>query len=196
MVRYGNISITKTQHRIEWVLKRLYRLLTGMPSFDVSLSDKSHIHLGKHIFIAPGVKIRTRNHNVYNIYEYNEHKDVYIGDYSWIAANAVILPGVKLGPHTIVAAGAVDIDGVICTNTWGNYEKAEPIPENINKVNELYQSGKVVLWTARGRLTGKDWRQLTERQLKKWGVKYHELRFDKPFYDVIIDDRGVNMDEL
>ena len=30
-----------------------------------------------------------------------------IGDECWIASNAVILPGVHLGKHTIVAAGAV-----------------------------------------------------------------------------------------
>jgi acetyltransferase-like isoleucine patch superfamily enzyme len=30
-----------------------------------------------------------------------------IGDDVWIGANAVILPGVKIGTHSIVAAGAV-----------------------------------------------------------------------------------------
>ena len=31
-----------------------------------------------------------------------------------------------------------DLDGVICTNTWGKYEDAKPIISSINKVNELY----------------------------------------------------------
>jgi len=36
-----------------------------------------------------------------------EWNDVYIGDYCWIGANAVILLGVHLGPHTIVGAGSI-----------------------------------------------------------------------------------------
>ena len=43
-----------------------------------------------------------------------------------------------------------DIDGVICTNTWGNYEKAEPILKNIKKINNLYEAGNtIILFTAR-----------------------------------------------
>ena len=32
-------------------------------------------------------------------------------------------------------------------------------------------------------------RDLTEKQLEKWGVKYHELLFGKPHADVFIDDK-------
>ena len=34
-------------------------------------------------------------------------KTTIIGDYSWIGMNSIILPGVKLGKRTVVAAGAV-----------------------------------------------------------------------------------------
>ena len=34
-------------------------------------------------------------------------------------------------------------------------------------------------------------RDLTEKQLEKWGVKYHEL-FEKPHADVFIDDKAVS----
>ena len=44
-----------------------------------------------------------------------------------------------------------DIDGTICTNTLGEYDKAEPIAPRINVVNELYDSGhKIIFQTARG----------------------------------------------
>ena len=33
--------------------------------------------------------------------------DLFIGDYVWIGANSVILPGVILGKHSVVAAGSV-----------------------------------------------------------------------------------------
>jgi uncharacterized HAD superfamily protein len=45
----------------------------------------------------------------------------------------------------------VDIDGTICTNTNGKYEKAVPFPSNIKKVNDLYDEGnEIIYWTARG----------------------------------------------
>ena len=35
--------------------------------------------------------------------------------------------------------------------------------------------------------------KLTKEQLNKWGAKHHELRLDKPFYDVFIDDKNINV---
>jgi hypothetical protein len=33
-------------------------------------------------------------------------------------------------------------------------------------------------------------------QLIKWGVKYHKLSFNKPFYDLLFDDKAMNINEL
>ncbi|MGB8570608.1 MAG: hypothetical protein WCD78_17560 [Pseudolabrys sp.] len=89
-----------------------------------------------------------------------------------------------------------DIDGVICTNTHGAYEQAEPIAHFIAQINALYDFGhKIVLFTARGATTGLDWRELTEKQMKSWGVRYHELIFGKPHFDLMIDDRAMSLDE-
>ena len=45
----------------------------------------------------------------------------------------------------------VDIDGTICNNTNGMYSKAQPIKENINTVNTLYDNGNTIIyWTAEG----------------------------------------------
>lgn len=87
----------------------------------------------------------------------------------------------------------VDIDGTICTNTFGNYELAKPFLGNIQKINKLYDSGhQIVYWTARGGTTKIDWTELTEKQLKKWGAKYHKLVLGKPHYDLYIDDKSIN----
>lgn len=85
----------------------------------------------------------------------------------------------------------VDIDGVIATLVPDNdYRKAEPMHENIRAINALYKAGhRVVLFTARGSATGKNWDALTQAQLAEWGVRYHELRFGKPAADYYIDDR-------
>lgn len=85
-----------------------------------------------------------------------------------------------------------DIDGTLCTHTNGAYELAEPYPEVIARANALYESGhRMVLFTARGTTTGIDWRQLTESQLRSWGVKYHTLFFGKPEADIYVDDRAM-----
>ena len=90
----------------------------------------------------------------------------------------------------------VDIDETICkTPDSRDYSEAVPIVENIKKINDLYDQGhEIVYWTARGTLTGKDWTEVTEDQFRKWGVKYHDLKLKKPFYDLFIDDRAINSD--
>ena len=87
-----------------------------------------------------------------------------------------------------------DLDGTLCTNTEGNYEKAKPYKERIKKVNELFGGGHhIIIDTARGSTTGLDWMDLTLQQLADWGVKYHELYVGKKLnYDIIIDDKAIN----
>tara|TARA_Y100000310_G_C20232771_1_gene601041 strand:+ start:216 stop:524 length:309 start_codon:yes stop_codon:yes gene_type:complete len=88
----------------------------------------------------------------------------------------------------------VDIDETICDASPGmDYSKAKPIRSRIKKINKLYEEGNtIVYWTARGSVTEIDWKETTEDQFKKWGVKYHELKFKKPPYDLYIDDKCIN----
>jgi hypothetical protein len=37
--------------------------------------------------------------------------------------------------------------------------------------------------------------ELTKKQLALWEVKYHELLFGKPEYDIIIDDKSYNYND-
>jgi len=88
----------------------------------------------------------------------------------------------------------IDIDETICISPQDrNYELAKPISENIKKANDLYDQGHTIIyWTARGTVTGIDWRDVTLKQFDEWGVKYHELRLGKPYYDLFIDDKNMN----
>ena len=88
----------------------------------------------------------------------------------------------------------VDIDGTICTLVKnGVYEQTTPIKANIARINQLFDEGnKVIYWTARGSTTGVDWTELTKKQLDSWGVKYHEIKMKKPYYDIWIDDKAVS----
>lgn len=84
-----------------------------------------------------------------------------------------------------------DIDGTICTSESGAYDVAKPLKWRIEEMNERYYHGDhIIYWTARGTTTGVDWSEVTRRQFKEWGVKHHELRFNKPYYDLWIDDKG------
>lgn len=85
----------------------------------------------------------------------------------------------------------IDIDGVIAElREDHDYSKTGPRTGVINNINRLYDAGnEIILLTARGYKTGKDWKQLTLESLEKWGVKYHELHFGKPNADYYIDDK-------
>ena len=73
------------------------------------IQAKNYVYIGKNVLIAPGVKIISSNHGT-SKEKRNENvvnSPVTIGDSCWIGANAVILPGVKLGSNVIVGAGAI-----------------------------------------------------------------------------------------
>jgi len=86
---------------------------------------------------------------------------------------------------------AFDLDGVIAGLVPGNdYARAEALPVGVAAVNALHRAGnRIVIYTARGSATGREWTELTLAQLKRWGVRYHELRFGKPAADYYVDDR-------
>lgn len=92
----------------------------------------------------------------------------------------------------------VDIDGVIAAISPDNdYNKAIPLSNNINKINQLYDAGnEIILFTARGTKTGIDWTEVTIKQMKEWGLKYHQLKFGKPAADYFIDDRILEINFL
>lgn len=91
-----------------------------------------------------------------------------------------------------------DIDGVIATIVPGtNYESAEPNIPMIKLINKLYDMGnEIVIFTARGYVTGIDWLEVTKKQFEDWGLKYHELHFGKPNADYYVDDKFIDMKEL
>jgi hypothetical protein len=88
---------------------------------------------------------------------------------------------------------AVDIDNTICSTSGSDYVNSQPIKTRIEKINLLYNSGHtIVYWTARGSKSGIDWQSLTIQQLNSWGCLYHLLLFNKPVYDLYIDDKSIN----
>lgn len=91
----------------------------------------------------------------------------------------------------------VDIDNTIFDTQGMDYEGSKPILDRIEKMNKLYDEGHtIVYWTARGSGSGKDWSEVTKEQFKRYSVKYHTLKFEKPIYDIFIDDKNINSEEF
>ena len=97
----------------------------------------------------------------------------------------------------------IDLDGALegrLTN--------KNIIQNIAKINKLYDEGwHIVYWTARGgseksRKNGKCYYDFTWKQLESWGCKFHDLstgtkgQYQKPPYDLVVDDKAKRIEEL
>jgi acetyltransferase-like isoleucine patch superfamily enzyme len=89
---------------------------------DVTIGDHTRVGIhcivigpvciGNHVNLAQGITVTALNHNFEDTTKRIDEqgistKPVVIGDDVWIGANAVILPGVTIGRHVVVAAGAV-----------------------------------------------------------------------------------------
>ena len=70
------------------------------------------VTIGSHVNLAQGITVTALNHNFSETDKRIDEQGVSttpvaIDDDVWIGANAVILPGVSIGTHSVVAAGAV-----------------------------------------------------------------------------------------
>ena len=89
---------------------------------DVTIGDNTRIGIhctligpvciGDNVNLAQGITVTALNHNFADTSRRIDEQGistnpVVIGDDVWIGANAVILPGVTIGRHVVVAAGAV-----------------------------------------------------------------------------------------
>ena len=95
------------------------------------------------------------------------------------------------------------------------YKDIKPYYDRIEHINSLYDDGKhnITYWTARGyrhtqlmKRAGSGstdhiaekaaFYELTEKQLKEWGCKYHELQVaTKPVWDLYICDKSIHSDD-
>ncbi|GEM_PF-1886954 len=124
----------RRQRFVNFIFQRIFRINSEC-RFSVHFTSRVHgpakISLGKkvdHSFLAsghcyiqaingiligdgtvfgPGVAMISANHRIGNFDEWTPCRPIRIGRHCWIGANAVILPGVELGDHTIVGAGTV-----------------------------------------------------------------------------------------
>lgn len=70
------------------------------------------VSIGNHVNLAQGITVSALNHNFSDTTKRIDEQgistsQIIIEDDVWIGANAVILAGVRIGSHSVVAAGAV-----------------------------------------------------------------------------------------
>jgi acetyltransferase-like isoleucine patch superfamily enzyme len=70
-------------------------------------NQHADIHIGADAYVAFNVGFITQNHDPQNADLHLPGRDVVVGDRCWIGMNSVLLPGVTLGPGTVVGAGSV-----------------------------------------------------------------------------------------
>jgi acetyltransferase-like isoleucine patch superfamily enzyme len=122
---YHSVRLDTPPYRRFWLGKRSvvesYCCINNAVG-DVTIGDNTRIGIhctvigpvciGSHVNLAQGITVTALNHNFADTTRMIDQQGVstspvVIGDDVWIGANAVILPGVTIGRHCVVAAGAV-----------------------------------------------------------------------------------------
>lgn len=75
-------------------------------------NEGSKVVIGNDVLLGPNIYMTVSNHNYDNPHiriadQGHTFKSIYIQDRAWIGYGAIILPGVTVGRHAVVAAGAV-----------------------------------------------------------------------------------------
>ena len=114
-------KILKFNRRIPWPVSPLHTVSWGrnlrFHPDDINMFNEmsgkyfqnfaAPITIGRGTWIASNVGIITANHDPLDLCRHLPGKPVELGESCWIGMNAVILPGVTLGPHTVVGAGSI-----------------------------------------------------------------------------------------
>jgi maltose O-acetyltransferase len=108
------------------------------------LDGRDSLTIGSHVDIASDVMIYNSEHNIHSPLFEAQNKPVVIGDYVFIGPRSIILPGVRIGKGSVVAAGAV------VTKDVGDYQIVAGIPAKVigtRKVRDLnYRLGRARLF--------------------------------------------------
>lgn len=123
-------------------LKKVYKMDIGR---NVTISQRARIdrgsnpegiHIGDYTFITGRVLIMAHDHVRAKKY------DTYIGSYCFIGAKSIILPGVRINDHVIVAAGSVVTKDVPSNSiVAGNPARIIRTGIMLSKKSQLIESG-------------------------------------------------------
>ncbi|MBI5430571.1 MAG: acyltransferase [Nitrosomonadales bacterium] len=78
---------------------------TTLGRCEIALHDR--VTIGSRVVINDGAVLLTASHSITDPQWGLKKAPIVIGDYAWIATNAILLPGVTVGKGAVVGAGAV-----------------------------------------------------------------------------------------
>ena len=96
--------------------------LTGNPGWG---SEPWLIQIGNHVLLSSEVRFITHDAGTFLFRDTEEYKDVFkfapivIHDNCFIGMRSMILPGIEIGPNSIIAAGSVVTKSVPPGEVWG-----------------------------------------------------------------------------
>jgi len=111
---------------------------------DCFLDGRASLKIGNHVDIASEVLIYNSEHDIGSEGFDPIEESVEVGDYAFIGARAIILPGVKIGKGAVIGAGAVVTKDVEAYKIVGGVP-AKEIGERTNK-NPNYRLGRARLF--------------------------------------------------
>jgi acetyltransferase-like isoleucine patch superfamily enzyme len=92
------------------------------------LDGRGGLELGDLVNVSPGVTFLTASHDVDSPTFEGKSRGVTVGSRAWIATNAIIMPGARIGEGAVVSAGAV-VHGEVPPYTVVAGNPAKPIRE-------------------------------------------------------------------
>lgn len=110
--------------------------------------DPSHcflISIGDNCIIAPNVKLIAHDASTYNLLGYTKIGKIEIKENCFIGDSTIVLPGIKIGPNSIVGTGSV-VTKDVPPNTIvaGNPAKViTTVDDYIRKIEDISQSKKI-----------------------------------------------------
>lgn len=78
---------------------------TSLGQCEIALHDT--VEIGRRCVINDGAVLLTASHSLSDPQWRHKKGPITVGDYAWIATNAIILPGVSIGRGAVVGAGAL-----------------------------------------------------------------------------------------
>jgi len=98
-IRLGNVSKLKLGDNVDL-------------AWGVIITTKGKVQIGDRTLIGYGTKILSANHNIPSnrgriFTSGHSSSEIIIGNDVWIGASCIILPGIKIGEGSVIAAGSV-----------------------------------------------------------------------------------------
>lgn len=93
-----------------WGGRHLYLKDNVYANFGLTCVDDADIHIGNNVFFGPHVTLTTANHPLdpdLRRKGLQYVKEIVIEDDVWIGAQSVVLPGVRIGCGSVIAAGSI-----------------------------------------------------------------------------------------